>query len=134
MHINQLKESNYLKKEDCNPPLLVTIDHIDQKNIALEGDPPDMKWCLHFAEDVKPMICNSTNAQLIAMAVGSEETDDWAGKQIVLYNDPNVSYQGKLVGGVRVRASVVEAAPIAARPRKSQPVTAPDDDSDSIPF
>ena len=36
------------------------------------------------------MILNSTNAQLIARAVGSEETEDWPGKQIVLFNDPNV--------------------------------------------
>lgn len=109
MHISQLKESNYLKKEDCDPPLLVTIDHLTQKNIALEGDPPDMKYVLHFKStglgaDIKPMIINSTNAQLIARAVGSEETEDWEGKEVVLFHDPNVSYQGKLVGGIRVRA------------------------------
>ena len=104
MHINQLKESNYLKKEDCDPPILVTIDHLDQKNVAMEGDAADMKHCLHFKEDLKPMILNSTNAQLIARAVGSEETDDWTGKQIVLFKDDNVSFGGKLVGGIRVRS------------------------------
>ena len=124
MHINELKETNYLKKESCDPPILVTMDHLDQKNVALEGEPEDLKYCLHFKEDVKPMILNSTNAQLIARAVGSEETEDWPGKQIVLYNDPNVSFQGKLVGGIRVRA--------AKKDKKGHPV--PPDDDDSIPF
>jgi hypothetical protein len=126
MHINQLKESNYLKKEDCDPPILVTIDHLTQKNVALEGDPPDMKYCLHFAEDIKPMILNSTNAQLIARALNSEETDEWKGKQVVLYNDPNVSFQGKLVGGIRVRP---------AKKNKVTGQTAPaTEQDDEIPF
>ena len=127
MHINQLKESNYLKKEDCDPPILVTIDHLTQKNVALEGDPPDMKHCLHFAQDYKPMILNSTNAQLIARALGSEETDDWKGQQIVLYADPNVSFQGKLVGGIRARATKKNKA-------TGQTVPPEEPDDDEVPF
>src|SRR6266404_3062117 len=104
MHINELKDSKYLKKEDCDPAILVTIDHMSQANVALDGDPAEMRWCIHFKEYDKPMILNSTNAQLIARALSSEETEDWTGKQIVLYNDSNVSFQGKLVGGIRARA------------------------------
>ena len=129
MHINQLKESNYLKKEDCDPPILVTIDHLSQKNVALEGETAEMKFCLHFREPIKPMIINSTNAQLIARATGSEETDDWKGKQIVLFNDPNVSFRGELVGGIRVRP----------KKTKKQEATVPaeaarDEDPDEVPF
>lgn len=128
MHISNLKESSYLRKEDCDPAVLVTIKgDLTQENVALEGKAPDMKWALHFHEVDKPLILNSTNGQLIAMAIGSENSEDWDGKQIVLYNDPNVSFQGKLVGGIRVRA-----------PKSKQPVTkkpaVTDDDSDEIPF
>jgi hypothetical protein len=63
-----------------------------------------MKYALYFEELEKPMVLNSTNGQLIAKIVGSDETDEWAGKQIVLYHDPNISFQGRLVGGIRVRA------------------------------
>jgi hypothetical protein len=104
MHINQLKESKFLKKEDCNPPILVTIKNLTQENMAMEGDPPEMKWVIHFNEVAKPMSLNSTNAQLIAQIVKSEETDDWTGHKIVLYSDPSISFGGKLVGGIRVRA------------------------------
>jgi hypothetical protein len=104
MNISELRESKYLTKADCDPELRVTINHLEKVNVALEGDPPEERWALHFKGDHKPMILNSTNGQLIAQSLGSEETDDWAGKEIVLYNDPSITFRGKLVGGIRVRA------------------------------
>lgn len=121
MHINQLKESKYLKKEDCGPGILVTIKGLSEENMAMEGQAPDMKWCIHFQEAPKPMALNSTNAQIIAGIVKSEETDDWAGHKIVLYSDPNISFQGKLVGGIRVRAPRNQPA----KPALAQPAVAP---------
>lgn len=102
MKIGEMKESKYVRKEDCEPPIKVTITHLTEDDLAQQGQPPEMKWVLHFKE-CKPLVVNSTNAQLIAMALGSEETDDWMGKEIVLFNDPNVSFGGKLTGGVRAR-------------------------------
>lgn len=71
----------------------------------MQGQPQEMKWIIHFSE-CKPLVLNSTNGQLIAQALGSPETDDWKGKEIVLYNDPNVSFGGQLTGGVRARAAI----------------------------
>lgn len=123
-NISVLKESNYLQKSDVEPPVLVTIKgDMVQENIAKEGQPEDLKWCLYFQEYEKPLIVNSTNGQLIAKALGSEESSDWDGKQIVLYNDPNVSFGGKLTGGIRVRAK-----------KKSKEVRDTDPDEDNIPF
>jgi hypothetical protein len=104
MNISALRESKYLKKEDLPQPMLVTMADIKEINLAMEGGKPDMKYALYFEELDKPMVLNSTNGQLIAKIVGSDETDDWAGKQIVLYHEPNISFQGRLVGGIRVRA------------------------------
>lgn len=129
MHISQLKNSNFLKKEDCESPVLVTISTVGQENVAKEGAPPDMKWAVHFDELDKPMILNSTNGQIIAKITGSEESDEWSGQQIVLYNDPNVSFQGKLIGGIRVRAPKSKGA---AKPEKAVPFE--EDDSDEVPF
>lgn len=105
MNINELKDSRYLRKEDCTPNgLLVTIASGQMENVAMEGKPPEMLFVLHFAECEKGLIVKSTNAQLLAAALGSDETDDWVGKRVVLYNDPSITFQGKLVGGIRVRA------------------------------
>ena len=103
MNINDMKESKYLKKSDVEPPIKVTITHLNQENLAMQGQPEEMKWILNFTAG-KPLVLNSTNSQLIANALGSTETDDWKGKDIVLFNDPNVSFGGKLTGGVRARA------------------------------
>ncbi len=119
MHINKLKESKYLAKEDCMPPLLVTIAGLSSANMAKENEPEETKYILQFQESVKPdgdplkpMVLNTTNGQLIAHVTGSEETDDWVGKKITLYNDPSVSFGGKLTGGIRVQ--IPQAQGVAA--------------------
>lgn len=130
MHINQLKESNFLKKEDCGQGILVTIRELTQENMAKEGAPEQLKWTIHFDEVDKPMVLNSTNAQLIAQIAKSEETDHWTGVKVVLYNEPSIQYQGKIIGGIRVRAPRGKAAAQqnAPAPSKPAPVQAPAED------
>lgn len=123
MHISALKESKFLKRADVGEGVLVTIRNLTQENVGKEGQDEDMKWAMHFTELDKPLILNSTNAQIIAQILKSEETDDWTGRQVVLYDDPSVSYGGKLVGGIRVRAPRGQAArAAAARPVDEEPV------------
>ncbi len=109
-NISAMKESNFLKKEDCGPGILVTIKEVTQENVAKQGAPEELKWCIHFNELEKPMVLNSTNAQLIAQIVKSDETEHWTGVKVVLFNDPSVSYAGKVTGGIRVRAPRGKAA------------------------
>jgi len=127
-NISVLKESNFIKKEDCEPPILVTIERVSQENVAKEGAPQELKWCIHFREVDKPMVLNSTNGQIIAQITGSPETDNWTGKQVVLYHDPSVSFGGKLVGGIRCRA------PRAGTPARPAAAPAPAEPADSMPF
>lgn len=132
MKIGQMMDGKFLKKEDVDPAKLVTIKGLAKQN-AGRDDNPEMKWTMSFQELSKPLVMNGTNLQLCAHALGTDETDNWIGKQIVLYNDPSVQFQGKLVGGVRIRAAKkkVVSAPVA-------PVQAPvvDDEEldDEIPF
>ena len=147
-HINEMRESRFLKKEDCGAGILVTIRDIQQVNIAKEGAPEELKWCLFMDEQEKPCVLNSTNNQLIARALGSEQTDDWIGKKIVLYADPNVSFAGKLIGGIRARAprSARAGAPAApqgeaagsvgkpALPPQHNPPTGQPQPDDDVPF
>lgn len=103
MNVNELKESKFLKRSDVGEGTVVTISGVDRANVAKEGAPEEMKWILHVEEFDKGLVLNSTCGQLIAQALKSEESDDWVGKQVVLYDDPSVSFGGKLVGGIRVR-------------------------------
>jgi hypothetical protein len=106
--------SNYLKQADFDQDYIVTVRRIEHKNIAMEGKPTDMKWLAHFNEFDKPMVLNSTNIQLMEKACGSDDTDDWVGKEIIVYTDPNVSFGGELVGGLRIKKAQ-QAAP--AKPK-----------------
>jgi len=109
MKIGEMKSSKYLKKEDVGDGTVATIARLDHQDVSLENDPTDMKYVMYFKENLangenKGMVLNWTNIQLCARACGSEETSEWIGKKICLYDDPNVSFGGKLTGGIRIRA------------------------------
>jgi len=103
-NVNDLKKSKYITKRDVDPPILVTIIGSKEANMALDGADPDYQWTLLFKEIDKPLVVNPTNGQLIEAIMGSGNSDDWIGKQIVLYVDPTVSFRGRITGGVRCRA------------------------------
>ncbi len=109
--VNDLKSSKFLTKNDVEPAKLVTITGYKQMNVAMESDTPEEKYTLTFKEFEKPLVLNMTNGQLIAAIVGSEDFDDWIGKQIVLYNDKTVSFAGRITGGIRIRAIRQQTGP-----------------------
>lgn len=127
---SQMIESKYLRKEDLDgSEVIVTITKIGQGNVAMEDQPQDLKWMIRFKEFPKPMVLNSTNIQLLVKACDSDDTDDWLGKEVILYVDDNVSFGGKLVGGIRIKS-----AKPAAAPRRVGNVENFDDMKDDIPF
>ena len=133
---SEMRESKFLKKEDVGRGALFVVADCKQFNVAMSGAEPEMKWCLVFEDEAKPLVLNSTNTQLCEHIFASDDTDDWVGKELVLYSDPNVSYAGKLVGGIRVRAPKVKPA-AAAKPTRGKPAPVeepPDIDDDPIPF
>lgn len=127
---SEMRSSKFLKQDDLPSPVLWTVEGLEKHNVAKEGAEPEHKWCLSFAECDKPLVLNSTNIQLAERIFGSDDTDNWVGKKIVLYVDPNVSYAGKIVGGIRVRAP---KQPQKAAPPPPPPVQQ-DVEDDDIPF
>lgn len=113
-----------MTKNDVEPDVLVTIKSYEQVNVALETQAPEEKYVMYFEELDKPLVLNMTNGMLISAITGSEDFDDWIGKQVVLYNDKTVSFAGKITGGIRVRA--MKQVP-AETTEQSQ-------DEDPIPF
>lgn len=124
-NINSMKSSKFLKRDDVGRGTLVTISTVREENVAKEGAPEELKWCAHFEELEKPMVLNWTNLQLIARIAKDEDSDNWPGTKIVLYDDPNVSFGTKIVGGIRVRAP--KPGSVASAPQE------PEED-DEIPF
>ena len=110
--ISDMLPSSYLKQTDFDETgYIVTVKSIEQKNVAREDEPPENKWIVYFNEYEKAMVLNTTNINGLAKACGSEDTDDWPGKAVIVYVDPTVGYGGKITGGLRVRRHSVAAAP-----------------------
>ena len=97
MKIGQMTTSKYLKGSDVDPPKLLTFHSFKKENVAKETEPPEHKWVAYFDGEEKGLVLNKVNLERAARAMGSDDTDDWIGKPIVVFYDPNVEFGGKLV-------------------------------------
>jgi hypothetical protein len=129
MKTSAMTPSKYLKKEQvAERPLRVTIRDVVQENLAKNDEPEEKKWILYFREHDQGLVLNNTNIALCELACGSDETDDWMGKQIVLYNDPTIVFAGRRTGGIRIRPATGGAKASTPKQRESIPATPPTDD------
>ena len=112
MKIGAAFPSNYLKKEDCGNGILVTVKEVRVEDVGGNGDPQDAKPVVHFHETDKGMVINRTNAEIMTQAMGTDDTDGWIGKQIVLYNEPNIWFGSKQTGGIRVKPAQAMGQPV----------------------
>jgi len=118
----------YLKREDVTEEgeAHKVISCVQQSLSTGEGGESEIKWVLTLS-DLKPLILNATNIRRCVAAFVTSETDEWIGRSIVVYDDPEIEFGGRIVGGVRLRA-----VPKKAPKPKASPVG--DDDESAIPF
>lgn len=109
---NEMIESKYIQKTDLAQPTRLTVLGCVRKDVGQENQ-PEYKWVVEFRGEWKPLILNKTNTESFFDQLG-EESDDWIGKQIILFNDQSVVYEGKR-GGIRVyqQLQVADAATTA---------------------
>ena len=105
---DKYKNTKFIQQSEIvNSPhgcILVTIDKITEENVAPESQPERIKYVLHFKENYKPWSPGVETLSVIKRIAGTGNVDDWSGTKLVLFVDPNVSYQGKVTGGIRCRA------------------------------
>jgi hypothetical protein len=84
----------------------VTIDTFKGQN----GKPDEQKLScvVDLGTEEKKVTLNKTNLRVIIGAYG-DDTDKWVGRPIVVYYDPNVSFGGRTIGGVRVKVPTTQA-------------------------
>lgn len=98
-------DKNYLGSWDVpdGDDLILTIDHAEQNDVKNERG-SERKLTLHFVEDYKPMILNTTNAKAIGAAYGSNKIEDWEGKPIAIYT-AKVTAFGGTTDALRIRTT-----------------------------
>ena len=78
---------------------------------------------VYFENIEKPLVLNTTNKNILVAALGKSPAG-WLNASVGILVDPNVSFGGKIVGGVRLRVLLPPAA--AAKPAaKPAPKTKP---------
>ena len=137
MKLSDIKESKYLAKDDCGEAgIVLTIDRVVGEKVGEDqrGN-EEHKPVMHFQEqNVKPLIVNVTNFETIAEGTGLDDSDNWGGQRIKVYNDPNVSFAGKRTGGIRVRTPKKGSTPAPEPVTETSAADGFYDSDDDIPF
>ena len=113
--VKDMIQSKYLAKGDFEDEQICTIKGVKQENLAKEDQPEEFRWVLYFRDAPvnKGMVMNITTIRVLEQAFGGD-TDHWVGNKVIVYVDPNVSFGGKVVGGLRLRiAKQAKTAPVA---------------------
>lgn len=118
---NEFLGGNFLRKEDLEGPVTVTITDVSSE--AIMGS-LQKKLIIAFREFEKPLILNKTNIAALVQMFGTGDTTAWRG-QLTLFVDPSVQYAGRVVGGIRLRRAATQPVATEARPApvNHQPVT-----------
>ncbi len=122
---SEMIQSKFLRKEDFDEDQILTI--ANTKLEPMQGNAAETRWVLYFREMPKGMVLNTTSIRVLEKAFG-DDSDDWNGKKVKVYVDPNVSFQGRVVGGLRL---------MPPRSTKEAPKAAPsatEEFDDDIPF
>lgn len=106
-HYKKLMNPNYLGAYSIEDgkDLVLTIQTVRQESVTgADGKHEDCVVC-YFAENVKPMILNSTNLKMITKLLGTPYIEDWAGHKIQIGIE-KVRAFGDIVEALRVRKNL----------------------------
>ena len=131
--VSDMIQSKFLRKEDFDEDRIMTIRGVKLEDMP--GDDGQQKWVLYFREEAKGMALNVTTIRVLEKAFG-DDSDQWVGKKVKVYVDPNVSFGGRVVGGLRLMPpkNTAQRAPAPPPPEERPPVTSEDQFDDDIPF
>jgi hypothetical protein len=118
MKVPAKSASRFLSKEDLDTEtFVVTISEVKIESLRSNRGDED-KYVLYFKErDFKPMVLNVLNRRRI-IAVYGDESDDWTGRAIEIYVDPNVEMGGEIVGGIRVKIPASPPSRSSTQPKQ----------------
>jgi len=100
MKIGAAFPSKWLKAADLQgQEVEVVIKGVELADVT-QGEEPQPVMLFHNKK--KGMVINKTNADRMAHGYGTDETDEWPGRKLILYVE-RVMYKGQMTDGLRVR-------------------------------
>lgn len=95
-----------------------TIKDVKQELVVGADGKKETCTVVHFAENLKPLILNRTNAKTITKLYGTGFIDEWVGKKITMMVR-NVRAFGETVEAIRIKPEV-------PREKKAEPIKCAD--------
>jgi hypothetical protein len=116
--VKELYGSKYLSAEDLgNKKIRTRVGKVRKEPMqARDGKPERAKLVLYFTSDIKPLILNATNKNVLVDVLGGTPAD-WESVEVGLWAEPTM-YAGKPTKGVRLRV-------LSASKPEPKPATAP---------
>ena len=97
-------ESKYLKHQDLNgQDVVLTIDRVTRESIKDKDGTEKKKFILYFRELEKGLVLNTTNMNTLYALLKTDESAEWIGKRITLFEKEDIEMGGQLTSGIRVR-------------------------------
>lgn len=120
MNMTDLYPTRWLKASDLRGHTVsAVIDRVELEDLG-GGEKP----VVYFQGKDKGLVCNRTNAEAIAAALGPE-TDDWTGGKVTLFAT-KVNFKGQTVDAIRLTCTKPKPKPV--------PTREPGQDADDFPF
>jgi len=109
-HWKKLNNPNYLGAYafDRGEEKVATIRNVTRETVVGAEGKKSEETVLHFAQDIKPLILNTTNAKTIERLLRTPYIEEWKGGNIVLVVR-EVKAFGETVEAVRVKPERVTA-------------------------
>jgi hypothetical protein len=128
MNPSQLKGGRTLRADDLGTEeWIVTIRGLTRRNLAKPDDDPDIKWIVYFKELDRPMAAGPDAITRFTELFPGLTVEEWIGQKCAIYRDPNVTYGGKRVGGLRPKEITAKSIPPPAPVTSIGEVPADDD-------
>jgi hypothetical protein len=111
-HWKKLNNYDYLGAYSLEPgkDMIATIDMVKKEVVTGTGGKKEECMVVTFKErDLKPMIFNRTNAKTVQKIYRTPYIEEWAGRKIQIYIEPNIRVGGETVEGLRVRDFIPSA-------------------------
>lgn len=103
MKVSKFK-SSYLTAADVPEPVTVTIDRVAEETLSRDGK-QEKKAVLYYRGGPQGIVLAKTTLSQLIEIFKSDETDDWVGKKVIVYQDKEVFFNGKQMPGIRFRAA-----------------------------
>jgi len=104
--------AKYLKTEHITSPVNTSILWLKEEDVTAPGKGTETKLVLYFDGLKKGVVLNMANAEALADMTGTDDYEKWSDIPVQLYVDPDVTYGGKRIGGIRIRKPELPSAPV----------------------